>query len=43
MNIEKNNNDELTKEIYDKYSDQYDYYFEERDDLTGILNEELQK
>ncbi|MDD3453545.1 MAG: hypothetical protein PHN42_04690 [Bacilli bacterium] len=29
-------------ETYDKYKNVYKYYFNERDDLTGMLNEVLQ-
>lgn len=42
MNIEQNNNGELTEELYKKYVKQYDYYLEDCDDLTGILNRVLQ-
>jgi len=43
MNIEQNNNDTLTEALYDKYNEQYDDYFENHDELTGILNEVLQE
>lgn len=43
MNIEQNNNKELTKDLYNRYSMQYDYYFYNVDELTGILNYILQK
>lgn len=43
MNIEHNRNRELTDELYEKFSKKYDDYFENHDDLTGILNEVLQK
>lgn len=42
MNIELNNNGELTTEMYQRYSEQYDYYFDKNDNLAGILNEILQ-
>ncbi len=42
MNIEHNNNGELTEELYKKYVKRYDYYFEDCDELTGILNGVLQ-
>jgi len=43
MNIEQNNNKELTKDLYNRYSIQYDYYFYNVDELTGILNYILQE
>jgi len=32
----------LSNEIYNDYKGVYKYYFENRDDLTGMLNEVLQ-
>ena len=32
----------VSDETYDKYKNIYQYYFNERDDLTGMLNEVLQ-
>jgi hypothetical protein len=32
----------LGQELYDKYKSVYNYYFKNRDDLTGMLNEVLQ-
>lgn len=32
----------VSDETYDKYKNIYKYYFNERDDLTGMLNEVLQ-
>lgn len=32
----------VSDETYDKYKKIYKYYFNERDDLTGMLNEVLQ-
>lgn len=42
MNIEQNDNQKLTKDLYSRYSIQYDYYFYNVDELTGILNYVLQ-
>lgn len=40
----ENNNEQLpiNSEIYEKYKKVYEYYFDKRDDLTGMLNEVLQ-
>ena len=32
----------IDQELYDKYKSVYEYYFKNRDDLTGMLNEVLQ-
>jgi len=32
----------IDQELYDKYKSVYGYYFKNRDDLTGMLNEVLQ-
>ncbi|MFV0249709.1 MAG: hypothetical protein ACK5HP_01545 [Bacilli bacterium] len=32
----------VSDEVYNKYRSVYKYYFENRDDLTGMLNEVLQ-
>ncbi len=43
MAIEHNNEQlPLDNEIYVKYKQVYEYYFDKRDDLTGMLNEVLQ-
>lgn len=42
MNIEQNDNQKLTKDLYSRYSIQYYYYFYNVDELTGILNYVLQ-
>lgn len=43
MAIEHNNEQlPLDNEIYVKYKQVYEYYFDKRDDLTGMLNEILQ-
>lgn len=42
MNIEQNNNQKMPKDLYIRYSIQYDHYFYNIDELTGILNYVLQ-
>lgn len=43
MAIEHNNEQlPIDSEIYEKYKKVYEYYFDKRDDLTGMLNEVLQ-
>lgn len=42
MNIEQNNNQKLTKDLHSRYSIQYEHYFNNVDELTGILNYILQ-
>lgn len=32
----------INQELYNKYKSVYEYYFKNRDDLTGMLNEVLQ-